>query len=163
MNLLKKIGIASIIILIGIILFYLLFPAEDQRIQNLIQKGKTGIEQEDILKTMSAVSIEYRDQYGRIYASMRSAFLEVFKEVDSITIRYNITDLQIKDDTAYATITVWAYGIINTMQQDIVGDSRIPGQIRLTIRKKDFMWKVVDSEWDDVKQVRSDIFRFSSF
>ncbi len=163
MSFLQKAGIIAIVIFFGITLFYFLFPPDQQRIKNLVNKGKTGIEEQDILKTMSVVAIDYQDRYGLNNAALRSLFFELFKLAEKITIRCDITELQIRDDTAYVTAVLWAKGIINSEQQDIAGDSRLPAQIRLTIRKREFMWRVVGSEWDDVQQVNRGLFGFSGF
>jgi hypothetical protein len=50
---------------------YLFFPTDESRIKKLFREGAKAFESRDLNRLMSAVSFNYRDEYGMTYLSIR--------------------------------------------------------------------------------------------
>ena len=154
MSLLKKLIILLSIIAIIIIGFILFLPDDNEKIRATVKKGAKAVEEENLSKIMSIFSIEYRDRYGLPYGSIRGAFNDLFSHVDDIQVRYNIGEINIKDDTSKVLMDVWAAGVISGIRQDIVGDEHEAGRLELVLKKKYTRWLIITSEWKNPQVIK---------
>ena len=154
MSLLKKLIILLSIIAIIIIGFILFLPDDNEKIRATVKKGAKAVEEENLSKIMSIFSIEYRDRYGLPYGSIRGAFNDLFSRVDDIQVQYNISEINIKDDTSKVLMDVWATGVVSSIKQDIVGDEYEAGRLELILKKKYTRWLIISSEWKNLQAVK---------
>jgi len=142
----RKTVIALSALILSPLLIYFLWPSDENRIRKLFREGAKAIEEEKIEDVLSKLSFTYKDEHGFSYLMIREGLERVFLQMSGIKIEYEIENLTIKDNTAYAVLEL---RVIATYGQDTgyaVGDAAKPVRIKFSLEKERTSWLVSKTE-----------------
>ena len=142
----KIIIIILIILLIGGGIFVYSGVLDKFRIKGVIKGAEKAMEQEEIYKLMSYVSLKYMDDYGFNYPMVKRLVADLFKDFDKFDVSIKNPVVEIKDDTATVKFDVWVAVDWNGNPAYIVGTNRSAAHIRAFLTKEFLNWKVVKVE-----------------
>lgn len=124
------------------------FPFSRERaVRALLDKERVAIQEKNIDKTLSCVSMFYKDDLGLTYATLRGCFDMVFKEYRDIRIDYTVSGITFGKDTCIVDIMLWARAAWAGAERDLVGSQNGPEPMTIFCSKGFLKWKVVGARW----------------
>ncbi|MCG7853019.1 MAG: hypothetical protein MIO92_10910 [Methanosarcinaceae archaeon] len=142
----RKIIAGLLLIIVGVVLFFLFFPSDESRIKKLIGEGSIAIDKEDIDAVMSKVSYNYRDDYGLTYLYIRESMKTVFQRMENIKVEHENLKIVVQDKTAEADMDVRIIATIGDETGYIFGDMPKPVHLRFTLEKERTTWLVTKTD-----------------
>lgn len=142
----KKTIIALILFIAVPVMIYFFYPTDESRIKKLIKTGATAIEQEDLKKVTSCVSLSYRDDYGMTYLYLKEGFKRLFNVYENFEIDYESLEITVKDKKATAELGVWVIVSHGADRGYLVGNAAEPLTIKFSLEKERLKWQVVKTE-----------------
>ncbi|MBA4371546.1 MAG: hypothetical protein C0402_01650 [Thermodesulfovibrio sp.] len=146
----KRMIALLLLIFIGPLLFYLLWPSDESRIRKLFKKGAKAIQEEKPEEVMAAVSFNYTDEHGLSYLFLKEGTTRFFAQADNIKVDYVITGIDIKKETAAVAVEVKvAAGLPGEKGRGpayIAGDAAKPVQMKFHLEKERSTWLVIRTE-----------------
>lgn len=125
---------------------FLLWPSDENRIKKLFKEGAEAIEAEDIEKTMSNVSYNYRDDYGMTYLYLKETLKRQFDALADIDVEYENLKIDISEKTAIAEMDLRVIATLGNDTGYIIGDVKAPLRLKFTLEKDRTNWLIVKSE-----------------
>lgn len=125
---------------------FLLWPSDENRIKKLFKEGAEAIEAEDIEKTMSKVSYNYRDDYGMTYLYLKETLKRQFDALADIDVEYENLKIDISEKTAIAEMDLRVIATLGNDTGYIIGDVKAPLRLKFTLEKERTNWLIVKSE-----------------
>jgi hypothetical protein len=141
----KKI-ILLVTLIVAPVIIYLLWPTDESRIRKLFKEGAKAIEKEKIDDIIAKVSFNYTDEYGMTYLYIRAGILRAFQRLEQIKVEYEITRIEIKDNTASAELDIRVIASAGSDTGYIIGDAAKPLHMKFSLEKERFTWLVAKSE-----------------
>ncbi len=142
----RKSAILLALLIMVPVIVYFLWPTDESRIRKLFRQGAKAIEQEKIDGVMAAVSFNYTDDYGLTYLYIKEGMMRIFQRMDGITVEYEITLLEIKDDTASAELDIRVIARAGNDVGYAVGDAARPVHMTFILEKQRTTWLVTRTE-----------------
>jgi len=141
----KTIGTIFLIILLPVI-FFLLFPSDENRIKKLFKQGALAIEKEDIDAVMSKIAYNYRDDYGFTYLYIKESMKTVFQRLDNIKVEYENLEIVVQGKTAIADMDVRVIATIGNETGYVLGDMPNPVHLKFALEKERAKWLVTKTD-----------------
>jgi len=141
----RKSIILLAILIISPVIIYLLWPSDESRIKKLFREGAKAIEQEKIDEVMARVSFNYTDEYGLTYLSVKKGMTRVFQRMDGITVEYEITKIDIRENTAAAELDIRVIASHGNDTGYAMGDAARPAHMTFFLDKERTTWLVTKS------------------
>jgi hypothetical protein len=135
-----------VLFLLCIFIIYIIYPSDEKRIIQVIDKSEEAIINEDIEKLMDTISYNYMDGYGNGYLQVKHIMLNAFKRLDDIVVDRNILRISISDDTAEAELSVRAIATLGEERGYIIGDAVEPETIKVFFEKSPHKWLITKVE-----------------
>ncbi len=142
----KKTIISLLILIISPVIIYFLWPTDESRIKKLFREGVKSIEQEKIDEVVAKVSFNYADEYGLTYLFIKEGMTKLFQNMDNIKVEYEITRIEIKDNTATAELDVRVLATRGSDTGYIAGDLSKPFHMKFSLEKERTTWLVTKTE-----------------
>ncbi len=143
----SKKTIAFLIIAIAIpIIIYFLIPSEENRIRKVLREGSVAIEKEDIDKTMSKVSYNYKDEYGLSYLYIKEVLKIIFKRFERIRIEYKIIKIYVTENKATVEVDVIVSAYTGENFHYLLGDITNPAHLKFSLEKERGKWLIIRIE-----------------
>lgn len=139
-----------LLIFIGPLLFYLLWPSDENRIRKLFKEGARAIHEEKIEEVMAKVSFNYTDEHGLSYLFLKEGTTRLFAQAENIRVDYSIKNMEIKPETAVVAVEVRvSAGLSGEKGQGAVyvaGDAAKPVSMKFHLEKERGKWLVARTE-----------------
>lgn len=142
----KKTIIAIAILILSPLVIYLIWPSDESRIKKLFREGAKAVESKKIDDVMSKVSFNYSDEHGISYIILKQGLERVFREMSNIQIEYEITRIDIKDETALAEVDIRVIATYGKETGYFVGDAARPAHIKFFLDKERTKWYIGRTE-----------------
>lgn len=142
----KRFIIVPFLFLLLAVAAYLLWPSNESRIKKLFNEGAKALERKDLDAVMSKVSYNYRDDYGLTYLSLKETLKREFANLSDISVEYELTKIQVKDNTATAELQVRISATRGTEAGYIMGDIKTPLPVKFTLEKEHTKWLIAKTE-----------------
>ncbi len=125
---------------------YFLWPSDENRIRKLFRDGASAIEAEQLDELMSKVSFNYKDGHGLSYLYLKKLMERAFAQIDDIELEYTITELEINDKKATASVDVRVIASYGQERGYFLGDAAEPGHMKFILEKERTKWLVNGTE-----------------
>lgn len=136
----KAILLGGIFLVLSFILINYVFVSDEKRIAKAIDKGEKAIEAKDLEGCMKRLSYNYSDEYGLSYIQVKN-FLERFlKEFQEIEIEKEVTNIEVKDDNAKASMSLRVIVTLQGQKGYLIGSSESPENIKMNFEKVRTKW-----------------------
>ncbi|MBI5640706.1 MAG: hypothetical protein HZA17_09795, partial [Nitrospirae bacterium] len=99
-------SLVFILIIGASLIIYLLWPSDEARIKKLFKEGVKAVETRKPDDVMSKISFTYTDERGLSYLIIKDSLTRVFREMSGISIEYEITRMDIRDEKATADLDI---------------------------------------------------------
>ncbi len=142
----KKTIIFLIIAIALPVVIYFLLPSEEKRIKKVFKEGSVAIEKEDIDKTMSKVSYNYKDEHGFSYLYVKEFLKIIFKRFENIQINYKIIKIDITKNRAVVEANVIVSAYTGENFHYLLGDISNPAAVKFSLEKERGKWLIVNTE-----------------
>ncbi len=142
----KKFMVAALLLSLGLLALYLLWPTDESRIRKLFKEGAHGVESRDLDGVMAKISFNYRDEYGMTYLYLRETLKREFQRLSDINVEYSAPRIQVREDTATADLDVRVIITSGNEAGYLIGDARAPLRLRFTLEKERAKWQIVKTE-----------------
>ena len=142
----KKTVISLVLLIVSPVIIYLLWPTDESRIRKLFRDGAKAIEEEKIDEVMAKVSYNYTDEYGLNYLYIKEGMTRTFQRMDSIKVEYEITKVDVKDNTATAELDIRVIASHGSDTGYAVGDAARPVHLTFSLDKQRTTWLVTRAQ-----------------
>lgn len=142
----KRMIALLVLIFIAPLLYYLLWPSDENRIRKLFKEGAKAFEAKKLEDVMAKISFNYTDENGLTYLFLKDGGTRFFSQINDIKVEYKIKGIEVKDDKASAQVDV---RVIAGRGQDagyIAGDAANPLSVKFYLEKERTTWLVVKTE-----------------
>jgi hypothetical protein len=92
---------------------FLYWNSPERRIRAVLADGKTAIEAKDLDRAMSHVSLQYRDENGLAYLTVKKLLKMAFDQFEGFELRLSNVQMEIQKDRAVVRADL---GVIGTHQ-----------------------------------------------
>ena len=133
----------SVLCLISI---YILYPTDEKRIINVINKSEDAVADKNIDKLMEYVSYNYRDDYGSSYIQIKKILQTVLSRLNDIKIERNITKISVRENFAGAELDVRVIASEGEHRGYIIGDAGQAVAIKIFFEKSSYNWLITKVE-----------------
>jgi hypothetical protein len=131
----RKTIILLFILIILPVVIYLIWPTDEARIKKLIKEAISAVEKEDIDGVMSKVSFNYHDEYGQSYLLLKRNLERQFRRFSDIEVEYENLEIEVKDDTATASMDMRVIATLGEDRGYFLGDIKEPVHLVLEFEK----------------------------
>jgi hypothetical protein len=138
----KKAIIGLALLFIAPIIIYSLWPSDESRIKKLFREGARAVEEKNIDDLMSKVSFNYTDEHGMTYLYLKEGCQRVFKQMNSIKVDYEITNIMVKDNTASAELDIRVIASSGSDTGYVIGNAAKPAHMNFFLEKERATWLV---------------------
>ncbi len=142
----KKIIFIMIILIIGGGGILYLSSFDRFKINGVIKGAKKAVEHEDIDNLMAYVSLKYIDDYGFNYPMAKRLMSGLFKDFNEFEVVKKDLVINVQDNTATVSFSLWVSVDWNENPAYIVGTNRAAASILVYLEKDFIKWKVVKVE-----------------
>ncbi len=124
-----------------------LFPTEEQRIKKVISSFEKAVEKKQLLKCMSYISRDYKDDQGLDYSQAMGIARGIFGTHDDIFIHIKGLKIDIDKDEAKATFVATVFAT-RTADKESVNLLRERGSDRFIVifRKEKGKWMIAETK-----------------
>ncbi len=134
------------LLLLFIIIIYVFYPSDENRIRKTISSSEKAVISEDIDRFMESVSFNYQDDYGNNYLRLKKILQTSFKRLSDIGIEKNIRKISVNDPFAEVTILIRVTASDGHETGYIMGDAIDAKQISVFLQKSSYKWLIVKVE-----------------
>jgi hypothetical protein len=142
----RKTVIFLVLLIVSPVIVYLLWPSDESRIKKLFREGAKAVEEEKIDEVMAKVSYNYTDEYGLNYIYIKESMTRVFQRMDSIKVEYEITKIDIRDNTATAELDIRVIASHGSDTGYAVGDAARAVHMTFSFDKQRTTWLVTNAQ-----------------
>ncbi len=142
----RKLTGAALLLLVGLLALYLLWPTDESRIRKLFKEGARAVESRDLDGVMAEVSFNYRDEYGMTYLYLKETLKREFQRLSDISVESGAPKIQVGEDRATAELDVRVIATEGNETGYFIGDARAPLHLRFTLEKERAKWQIVKTE-----------------
>lgn len=142
----KRMIALLVLIFAGPLLFYLLWPSDENRIRKLFKEGAAAIQARKVDEVMAKVSYNYTDEHGLSYLYLKEGTTRLFTQMDAIQADYAIKSIAIKDEKATVAIEVRVIAGHGQERGYIAGDAAKPLPMKFHLEKERGKWLVARTE-----------------
>ena len=138
----KKTIIFLCLLILSPIIIYFLWPSDENRIKKLFREGAKAVQEENLDEVMSKVSFNYSDDHSMTYLTIKDGMKKVFQQMDSISVEYEIKNIEIRDKAALVELDL---RVVASFGQDtgyVLGDIDKPAHMTFYLDKERGKWLV---------------------
>ncbi len=138
----KKTIIFLCLLILSPIIIYFLWPSDENRIKKLFREGAKAVQEENLDEVMSKVSFNYSDDHSMTYLIIKDGMKKVFQQMDSISVEYEIKNIEIRDKAALVELDL---RVVASFGQDtgyVLGDIDKPAHMTFYLDKERGKWLV---------------------
>lgn len=124
------------------IIGFLYWNSPERRIRAVLSDGETAIEAKDLARVMSHVSLQYRDEQGFAYLTVKKLLEMAFDEFEGLDVRLSDVNIEVQEDRALVQTDS---RVIITAQGEkayIIGDHEEPVPVRIALAKETLKWRI---------------------
>ncbi|MGC2062772.1 MAG: hypothetical protein WA610_07320 [Thermodesulfovibrionales bacterium] len=142
----KRMITLLVLIFIGPLFIYLLWPSDESRIRKLFREGAAAIQAKKVDEVMAKVSFNYTDEHGMSYLFLKEGATRFFAQMDAIQVDYAVMSIRIKDEKATVDIEVRVIAGHGQDRGYIAGDAAKPLHMKFFLEKERSSWLVSRTE-----------------
>ncbi len=138
--------VIAVAVLLAFLGYSFFFASDETRIARTIEKGRRAFEKEQLLRMLSFISSDYRDEYGYEKSSLLGSMRTFFSEHNDIQVKILKMEITVTPEDGVAVVNLLlAFG------GDVV-DERFQGRalhqeegtsVRIDMKKEGRAWRVV--------------------
>lgn len=115
--------------------------SEEEKIISMLDSVEMWLERKNVKKVMEHVSMQYRDDEGRNYESLRLYLQRIVRDYKTIRVTRTLPEVKVQGDTA---IVIDTFGTV-AEPYDPVQDLpvNIQGKVQITMVKEREEWKIL--------------------
>lgn len=115
----------------------------ERRIRAILTDGKAAIEKKDLDRAMSHVSLQYRDENGFAYMTVKKLLKMAFDQFEEFDVRLTNVQMEIQKDRAVVHADLDVIGTHQGEKSYLIGSREEPVPIRITFAKETLRWQVL--------------------
>jgi len=142
----KRMVFLLVLIFSGPLLFYLLWPSDENRLRKLFREGARAVEEKKVDEILSRVSFNYTDEHGLTYLYLKEGAARYFVRTEGIKVDYAVRNIEIRDDKASVDLDVKVVAGSGSDRGYVAGDATKPLRIKFHLEKERTKWLVVRTE-----------------
>ena len=135
--------VGLLVVMAAAVIGFLYWNSPERRIRAVLADGKAAIEAKDMDRAMSHVSLQYRDQNGFAYMTVKKLLKMAFDQFEGFDVRLSNVKMEIKKDRAVVSADLDVVGIQKGEKSYLIGSQQEPVPIRVTFVKETMRWLVV--------------------
>jgi hypothetical protein len=143
-------GVVIGLALTALIYFVFVRPlliSDEARIKRGVKDGVRAIEDKDLGKCMSYVSLHYKDEYGLTYLGVKRLLSRIFQEFEAFEIDLGNLQIILHDKgTAFATFDLKVRVIYGGQKAYLLGSVDVANRIKMSFAKEGGRWRVTQVE-----------------
>ncbi|MBI3611457.1 MAG: hypothetical protein HY204_12260 [Nitrospirae bacterium] len=128
---------------IASVIGFMYWNSPERRIRAVLSDGKAAIEAKEMDRAMSHVSLQYRDENGLAYMTVKKLLKMAFDQFEGFELRLTNVALEIEKDHAVVRADLDVIGIHQKEKSYLIGSQQEPVPIRITLVKETMKWQVV--------------------
>ena len=130
-------------ILVASVIGFIYWNSPERRIRAVLTDGKAAIEAKDLDRAMSHVSLQYRDENGFAYMTVKKLLKMAFDQFEGFDLRLTNVSMEIQKDRAVVQTDLEVIGIQQGEKSYLIGSREESVPIRITFVKETMRWQVV--------------------
>lgn len=122
---------------------FLYWNSPERRIRAVLTDSKAAVEAKEMDRAMSHVSLQYRDENGFAYLTVKKLLKMAFDQFEGFELRLSKVQLEVEKDRAVVRADFETIGINKGEKSYLIGSREEPVPIRITLVKETMRWKIV--------------------
>lgn len=118
----------------------------ERRIRAVLSEGRRAVESEDLERAMSQVSLQYRDDYGLTFLSLKRVAKRAFQEFEGMDIELSVVKTHVEDDRAVVLAKIDVYAGGPQGPEYLMGNPDAQHPAKITLIKEVLRWKIKNIE-----------------
>jgi hypothetical protein len=131
-----------VVIVLGVIGF-LSWDSPERGIRAVLSDSQAAVEAKDLNRVMSHVSLQYRDEQGLAYLSMKRLMKMAFDRFEGLDVRLSDIRIDISKDKALVQVDLEVFVVSRNEKAYLIGSQQEPVPIRIALAKESMKWKIL--------------------
>ncbi len=142
-----KLGARIVIPLLVVIAFgvigFLYWNSPERRIRAVLADSEAAIEAKDLDRAMSHVSLQYRDERGLAYLTIKRLIKMAFDQFEGFDVKLSDIRVDINKDKALVQVNLEVLVVSKNEKAYLIGSQQEPVPIRIALAKEILQWKIL--------------------
>lgn len=126
----------------AVIVGFLYWSSPERRIRAVLSDGEAAIEAKDLDRVMSHVSLQYRDERGFAYLTVKKLLRMACDEFEGFDLRLGNVHIDVQENGAVIQTDLEVLIIAQGKKAYLIGSREGPVPIRITMAKETMRWLV---------------------